>query len=225
MISGKTRKGRGADDRLKEALAVLISCTRSKRRPLPLTQIAKWLGVAVTELGSYGAVADRIGLSVHMLRQFSSVHKLSRRVQDLFAHRKLDSVDAAVHLAMLPAKEQEVLAKALASREVDTIDIRAAIRLRRLGRAGSIDNLLRRVKDSKTKQEYIAEFVVRGTHDRNSLLSAFQKHIRLSDIVRLELDGSIGRLVLTEKGKKALFSAAHTLGTPLKHVIPAILQG
>ena len=48
----------GDDEQLKEALAVLISSTRSKRRPLPMTEIARWLEVAVES-------SEPIRLSVH----------------------------------------------------------------------------------------------------------------------------------------------------------------
>lgn len=213
-----------ADAKLQEALAVLISCTRNKKRPLPLTEISNWLEFAVAKLGSYKAVASRIGLSEHMLRQFSVINNLSPHVQELFKHRQLDSVDAAVHLSMLPVKEQNQLADALASRDIDTIDVRAAVRLRRLGQAGSIDKLLQRVKAGKTRQEYVAEFVIRGAHDRRSLLAAFGKHIPPAHIIRLELNGALGRLVLTQRGKEALAQAAKNLGTQMKHVIPMILQ-
>ena len=213
------------DDELKEALAVLISSTHSKNRPLPLTEIAKWLDAAVSKLGSYSAVADRIGLSPQMLRQFSYISRLSRSVQKLFQSRRLDSIDAVTHLAMLPVQEQEVMAEALASGDIDTSDIRAVVQLRREGDSGPIDVLLKRVRESKTKQEYVAEFVVRGSRDYTSITDAFGAYIPESEIMRLELKGAVGRLVVTQKGKHALARAARTLGVPFKRVIPTILQG
>jgi hypothetical protein len=212
------------DKELKEALAVLISSTRSKKRPLPLTEIARWLEIAVTNLGSYTAVADRIGLSSKMLKQFSSVQRLAKPVQKLFELRKLDSVDAAAHLAMLPATEQETLSKALAAGEIDTSDVRAVVQLRQTKEQSPIKNLLQNVQESKTKQEYIAEFVIRGSHDRDSMLTEFQKHIPKNEIIRLEIQGAIGRLVLTRKGKQALLQTAKKLGIPVKHTIPKILS-
>src|SRR5437867_2915361 len=133
MTKQRLTKSQQEKDEMEEALAVLISSTRSRSRPLPLTEVARWLEIALRKLGGYSAVADRIGLSPKMLRQFSYVGRLSKRVQRLFRKRRLDSVDAAAHLAMLPPKEQEIAAEALASREIDTIDLRAAIRLRRAG--------------------------------------------------------------------------------------------
>lgn len=212
------------DDELKEALAVLISCTRNKKRPLPLTQIAKWLEIARKKLGTHTAVANRIGLSPKMLRQFSYVRRLAEPVQDLFENRQLDSVDAATHLAMLLPADQKAVARSLASKEIDTSDARAIVELRKAGVADSIKDLLQRVKASKTTKEYLAEFVIRGPRDERKLIQVFAHYIPRADILRLEVDGAIGRLVLTQNGKRALAEAARKLHTPLKSVIPAILQ-
>jgi len=223
MTRNQSTASRAEDRELKEALAVLISSTRSKKRPLPLTEIARWLEVAVAKLGSYAAVADRIGLSRHMLTQFSSIHRLAKPVQKLFESRKLDSVDAAVHLAMLPAKEQETVSKVLADKEIDTADVRALVQLRKSRTHEPTKNLLRSVQESKTKLEYIAEFVLRSSHNHRSMLLEFQKYIPKAEIIRLEIRGAVGRLVLTRKGKQSLLQAAKDLGTPTKHIIPRIL--
>lgn len=213
------------DDDLHEALAVLISCTHRKRRPLPLPDIAKWLKLAVAKLGSYSAVADRIGLSSKMLRQFSYVDRLAEPVQELFQNRRLDSVDAATHLAMLPLRDQKVIANALAVGKADTADIRAVIQLRQSGQCGPISGLLNRVTESKPRQEFVAEFVVRGTLTRANILRAFKRYVPAREILQLEIEGALGRLILTHKGRQALARAADTFGVSLKNVIPNILQG
>lgn len=222
-----TGRRENSDDKigqLEEALAILISCTRKKTRPLPLTEISMWVEVAVTKLGSYTAVADRIGLSAKMLRQFLCVRQLSNGVQRLFADRKLDSVDAAAHLAMLPVREQEAVANALAKGEINTIDLRAVVELRKSGKAISIKDLLRQVIDSKVRHEYVAEFVVRSVRSREEIRVALTQYIPSSEIVSLEITGALGRLVLTPKGKQAMAKAAQKLRLPLKQVIPTILH-
>ena len=162
-MTGTQKKVRTSKNgQLEEALAILISCTRRKIRPLSLPEIAKWLDIAVEKMGSIRAVADRIGVSAKMLTQFSHVKKLSQDVQTLFEKRQLDSVDATTQLAMLPEHEQKVAANALASRAIDTIDLRAVVELRRTGDNRSITSLLQKVSASKSKKEYVAEFVIRG---------------------------------------------------------------
>lgn len=225
MMQLKSIEHQQEDDKLKEALAILISSTHSKKRSLPLTEIAKWLDVAVVKLGSYSAVADRIGLSPHMLRQFSHVQRLAKSVQKLFQSRCLDSIDAVTHLALLPVQEQQVIAETFASGDIDTSDIRAVVQLRQREESEPIDRLLKRVRESKTKQEYVAEFVVRDGRDYAYLMDAFRAYIPESEIIRLEIKGAIGRLIVTRKGKQALARAARILGVPFKRVIPTILQG
>jgi hypothetical protein len=116
------------------------------------------------------------------------------------------------------------VAQALASGEIDTGDIRAVIQLWRTEQSSPIVDLIKRVRESKTRQEFVAEFVVRGTRSRRRILSAFGKYIPASEIAQLELIGALGRLVLTGKGKQALAKAARTLSVPLKRVIPYILE-
>jgi hypothetical protein len=226
MRKAATPKSQQEDDELKEALAALISCTHSKARPLPLTEVGHWLSVALKKLGSYAAVADRIGLSPKMLRQFGYVDRLSRPVQNLFQNRTLDSVDAAAHLAMLPKGEQLAVARAAASGRIDTGDIRAVTQLRKAtGRGADINALLERVEKSKTKREYVAEFVVRGRRDRRELEKVLRNSLPPGTVIRVEISGSLGRLVLTQGGKKALAKRASEDGVPLRRVIPTILQG
>lgn len=159
-----------------------------------------------------------------MLRQFSYVDRLSKGAQQLFDQRKLDSVDAATHLAMLPLQEQEDVARELAAGEIDTIDLRAVIQLRRLRNTESIKGILERVRSSKTKHEYVAEFIVRGPRNRRRLSEIFCRHIPANEIIRLELDGAFGRLVLNPAGKRRLFSIAKRFGCSAKNVIPHILS-
>jgi hypothetical protein len=220
-----TKSNDKCDGDLERALAVLIACTRSKKRPLPLTEVSKSLRVALSRLGSYGEVADRVGLSPKMLRQFAYVDRLATAVRAMVESRRLDSVDAVAHLAMLPATEQCFVADAFVSEEIDTADIRAIVRLRRVGQHGSIGKLLTQVKESKTKKEYVAEFVVRGAPRRGPLLNALERYIPPREIVRLELHGVLARLVLTRKGKQALLEASKRLGVPLARAVPTILQG
>jgi hypothetical protein len=225
MTKRKASATKQDDDELEEALAVLISSTRNKRRPFPLTYVAKWLEIAAAKLGSYSAVAHRIGISPKMLRQFSYVHRLSKPVQKLFELRELDSVDALAHLAMLRSADQRLVAQALASGQIDTSDVRAVVELRDGDLDSSINELINRVRTTKTTKEYVVEFIVRGGRDRDALRALITRYIPKTEILRLEVNGVIGRLVLTPKGREALGKAARALGTSLKGVMAAILRG
>jgi hypothetical protein len=125
---------------------------------------------------------------------------------------------------MLPLEEQDVVARELVNGGIDTIDLRAVTQLRRLQKGNLIAEVLQQVKASKTKREYVAEFVVRGARDRRKLLATFKKHIPAGEIVRLDLDGAFGRLVLTAAGKQQLFDAAKRFGCTAVNVIPHLLS-
>lgn len=224
-MTGLQKKVRiSTNGQLEEALAALISCTHRKTRPLSLTEIAKWLDTAVEKLGSIRAVADRIGVSAKMLAQFSHVNKLSPSVQGLFEKRKLDSVDATTQLAMLPEHEQQTVANAMIAGHIDTIDLRAVVELRRAEDNSSIAILLQRVSASKPKKEYVAEFVIRGDPSEAHIRKQFTRYIPDSEILSLEIKGTLGKMVLSPKGKNALANTAKKLQTPLKRIIPSILD-
>lgn len=225
MTKRETSAAKEEDGELKEALAVLISSTRNKKRPFSLIYVAKWLEIALTKLGSYSAVAHRIGISPKMLRQFSYVRRLSKPVQKLFELRELDSVDASAHLAMLRAVDQKPVAQALASGQIDTIDVRAVVELRETDHVRPIKVLIDQVKTSKTSKEYVVEFIIRGSRDPDAVRAIVTRYIPKEEIVRLGVNGVVGRLVLTPKGRESLGKAAKTLGTSLRSVMAAILQG
>ena len=213
-----------SDNELEKALAALISCTRSRTRPLPLTEIAKWLDIAIVRLGSIKVVADRIGLSAKMLGQFMHVKRLSPRVQKLFENRQLDSVDSTTHLAMLSEDEQVIAAEALASGSINTIDLRAVVELKKRDPSTPISSLMRKVSAGKVKKEYIIEFVIRGGQSKQGISKKLNAAIPSEEVVALEIEDIVGRLVLTAKGKQTLVQVAKKLGIPIKHVIPAILN-
>lgn len=213
-----------AAPQLKEALAALISATRSKRRPLSLPQISRWLAIAFSELGSYHAVGDRVGISAKMLGQFASVDRLTKNVRALFAERILDSVDAAVHLAMLTSEDQEPVARALADKLIDTMDVRALVQLRRVRQSEKVETLLKRIQNTKTQRHYVMEFVARETKDRKRFRAIFERYLSPPDIVKIELDGALGRLIVTAQGKQALQRVASKFGIPFKSVIQEILS-
>src|SRR5688500_4840448 len=111
MKRGKTRPVKASGER-DEVLAVLIANTLSKKRPLSLPEISVWLKKGIQSFGSFEQLAERLGISAKMLRQFSYVDNLSPSVLPLFTTRRIDSVDAATHLGMLPKQDQCLVANA-----------------------------------------------------------------------------------------------------------------
>jgi hypothetical protein len=215
----------GKSKSLDEALAILISSTRTKTRPVSLVEVGEWLRVAIDKLGSVAAVADRIGISTKMLRQFLLVETLTPGVKSMFRRKELDSIDAVSQLAMLPGTDQEDVARAMAKEALDTSDVRAVVELRRKEPKASMGSVLRRVRESKTKKEYVVEFVVREGQTTESMVKSLARHLPRDEVVSVETIGSLGRLVLTPAGKAALAVAAKKLQVPLRNVVSRIFHG
>jgi len=207
-----------------EALAVLISSTKSKKRPVSLIEISKWVNIAVKKLGGYEVVADRLGLSKKMLRQFVLVTRLHPKVQSLFKRRTLDSIDAVVHLLFLSDKEQIIVANILSEKTIDTKDLRAIVQIRKNDSKTSIKSIVNSVIKTKTKKQYVVEFVIREGYSHAKLMNKFKKHINASEIIRLDVEGFFGRLVLTKKGKQELHRVAKKLNIRFQSIIPVILS-
>jgi hypothetical protein len=209
---------------LENALAILISSTRARTRTRSLVELSDWLDVAVRHLGSVRAVADRIGLSPDMLRQFLSVRRLHPSVMELFARRELDSVDAATHLSRLSFDDQPFVADLLQRRQIDTSDVRAIQQLRKSSTSVSIGDLVSNVRTSRTTQEYVVDFVVRGSQEPLKVEGAIRQVFPSDQIVTLQLNGALGRLVLTKEGRRTLSASARRLRVPVKTVMNSILQ-
>lgn len=208
----------------KAALAAIISSTRRKTRSLPLTEVARWVRIAVAQFGSYKALSEKVGVSDKMLRQFSYVNQLAPAVIRMFARRKLDSVDAAAHLKLLPCNEQATVARGLASGELDTSDVRAIAQQRRVRKRESIRDIISNVKDSKTEQHYVAEFIVRGSNGPAEVRSVLSRCLSPETIVSITINGPIGRLTLTSKGKAELSKCAKRLRVPFRDVLTPLLR-
>jgi hypothetical protein len=211
-------------DSTRQALATLISSTRNKRRPVPITEVARSLSIAVASIGSVKAVADRVGVSAKMLGQFAAVNKLTKKVKTLFEKRLLDSVDAVAHLAMLSSRDQEAVAQALAMKALDTKDVRAVVELRRVRKTDAIGRVIERVRTTKTQRHFVIEFIARGRRNPKEMARKLKKYLSPSEIIRLELDGPFGRLVVSEAGKKKLHNAATILRVPFKSVVQRALS-
>ena len=209
---------------INEALAILISSTKRKKRLVSLVDVSRWLDIAVNKLGGYEEVADRLGLSTKMLRQFSLVARFHPKVKVFFERRAIDSIDAVVHLLMLSNTEQVIVAKLLAKKKIDTTDLRAIVQIRKSNAKIPIRNIIDEVIKSKTKKHYVVEFIIREGDNYKELMKQFKKHISTNNIIRLDIEGSFGGLVLTKDGKQELYQTAKKLNTRFQYVIPAILS-
>ncbi len=209
-----------------KAIAALIKNTRTTKRHISLIKMAEWLDLAIKNLGSINNVAETISLSPNMLRQFLYVRKLSKDVQALFADRKIDSVDAAVHLSMLKEQDQKIIGLAMAKGNLISAELRAIRELRKEAPDMHINEIIKRVKITQNIKQHIAEFVVRSKKIHEQMLKKrFAKVIEPQNIISLTLKGSIGRIVMSSKGKGLLQNYAKRKGITKVRAISSIVHG
>ncbi|PQP33266.1 hypothetical protein C6A36_00100 [Desulfobacteraceae bacterium SEEP-SAG10] len=211
---------------IQKSLAALIKNTRTTHRHLSLIEIADWLDIAIHGLGSLKEVANRIDLSEKMLKQFQYIRKLAPKVQKLFATRTIDSVDIAVHLSMFNDQEQIEVAKKLASGNLNSADVRAIRELRKEVNNLSINEIIEKVKASRDIKHYVAEFVVRSQiSDEESLRNLFSKVLEPQNIISLNLKGSIGKIIINERGWQLLQKYAKKHRLTKAQALTVITQG
>ena len=92
------------------ALSMLFGNTRKKKRNVDLLTIAKSCEYLVGLYGSQRAVADKIGISAEMIREFLTTLKLSAPVQELVSSRRIDSVDIVRELSALSDSSKQLAA-------------------------------------------------------------------------------------------------------------------
>jgi len=206
------------------ALAALISSTFTKKRPFSLVEIADWISIAEKSLGNITIVADRVGISAKMLRQFKVVNDLFPPVKLLFKNRHIDSVDAAAHLSKLEKDDQVKVAEYFSKSKIDTSDIRAIAQARKQYPNTNINELIKSILESKTKKEYVVEFAIKGSPNLKKIRNKFNQFFCKDSISTVEINGFIGRLVLTPKGRSKLSEISQNLGVPVKSVVSTILK-
>ena len=214
------------EDNGNKAIAVLIENTRTTKRHISLIAMAKWIDVAIKSNGNINSVAETISLSPNMLRQFLYVKKLSKDIQALFADRKIDSVDAAVHLSMLEEQDQKIVSKEMAEGKLTSAELRAIREFRKEVPDIHIYEIIEKVKSTQDIKQYIAEFVVRSKKIHEQMLKKrFAKVIELQNIVSLTLKGPIGRIVMSKNGKNLLQKYANERDFTKAKAISSIVHG
>jgi hypothetical protein len=158
-----------------------------------------------------------------MLGQFSRVEDLEPEARELVANRTIDSVDAVVQLAQLSPSEQQIVAKAIAAKELDTKDVRAVVEMRKSARNKNLSQIIESVKSTKTQRHYVIEFIVRGGVS-GKVISERLKHFihSSSSVVEVLVRGTTGRIILDKAGYAAFRNEATRRGVTIKQLATLI---
>jgi hypothetical protein len=205
-------------------IARLIANTHRQKRPNSIVEIASDIRWLQNDLGSLRAVAETIGISTDMLRQFLSVERLCPEVQKLVAEREIDLVNIVHYMRNFDAKAQQIIANEVIAERLSANDIRALAPFRKSHPDLVVNQLISRVKKSKDIQIYVAYFRL-PTESKNikALKVRFEKIIGRSEIESFTVKDLIGTLELTSLGEKRLREAAKNHNLSLRKFVDSIV--
>jgi len=164
------------------ALAILFANTKRKKRNTDLITIAKCCDYLTRLYNSQKKVADKVGLSSEMIREFKTALKLPEEVQKLISSRKIDRIDVIKELSTLKSKNRQIaMARNIAN--MNTKDIRDVKRLIKQADI-SIEESKKKVKDSKLKGLHI--FLVDFTDETYNKIvkEAKNRNMKPAELVR-----------------------------------------
>jgi hypothetical protein len=210
------------------ALAVVVANTRMAerrgvRRPHSLTEIAEAIRAAEEGFGSLKEVAQRVGITVGMLRRFLSVEGLHPKVVPLVAARRIDSLNLVHYTATLPRADQPAVAEAILNGKLSGTDVRALAPLRnRLPEAG-VTKLIARITSSRDRTVYAIAFTLMRANSLPRIRSAFTGASR-GGLIAIRSEGSRRyKAVLTRRGLQQLRAAAREADLTLRGYVKRIL--
>jgi len=205
------------------ALANLITSTRTQKRTVSLSEFYGWLNKAIKGLGDINIVAERIGISERMIKQFITYEKLDANVQLFVQQRLIDSVDAVNYLAKFRKDEQKKLADLYVAKKLTSQDLRSIYQQKKLLPNLTIEQLIIRVMEGKTKKIAIVEFIVREGLKEKDIYNALVPVIGRDNILNVLLESHIGEISLTPEGVRLLKEYGRKNGISLRRIMSELL--
>jgi hypothetical protein len=135
------------------AFAIIFANTKRKNRNVDLLTIAKCFEHLVKLYGSQKAVANKVGLSIEMIREFLIVLKLPIKIQKLVSERRIDSIDVVREISIIkyPSKQIKAAHAFINSLSKDVRDIKRLVKKSKL----PIEDAKKIILDAKPKGLHI----------------------------------------------------------------------
>jgi len=210
-------------EKVEKAIATLIACTRRKKRPKSIIEIAHNIEFLKNELGSYKAVGETIGLSTEMLREFRSVKFLTPKIQILINKRVIDSVDLVYRISKLDDKGQEAVVATFLKNDLTGDNARAVKTFKK--RSGkSTQHAISKIIKSRNIKTYKIEFGISKESVKSKLRKKFEKIVARNEIVSFEVENGKAILELSYQGQKNIREAARKENTTLREFVKSLLK-
>ena len=212
--------------RLDYLLARLIANTRRVRRGEDILTVAGYMREATAIVGGLTALAQRIGISEEMIREFMSAERLSEPVKALVRSRRIDSVDVVYRTSRLPIADQLPVAAAFVSGELSSNDVRAVASFSSSTGSRDITHAIDRVKASRNVREYVAEFLLPASDmEPSQARRGLVQGLGARNIRSLEISGRVVRLVTNREGMLRLQTLARERKTTKRAALKKLACG
>jgi len=177
------------------ALAIVFANTKRKKRPDDLITVANTFDYLVRLYGSQKVVAEKVGLSTEMIREFLTTLKLPEEIQKLVSDRRIDGIDIIREISVLkdPSKQIAAAEAFINSLSKDVRDVKRLVK----GANVPIEEAKKVVLEAKPKGLHI--FMMDFDDE---MYRAIIKHTRTLKIKPAELVKGIVADWLTQKAKK-----------------------
>jgi ParB-like chromosome segregation protein Spo0J len=135
------------------ALSLIFANTKKKKRNIDLLTFAKTVDYLVRFYGSQKTVAEKVGLSTEMIREFLIPLKLPKEIQKLISDRRIDSIDTVREISVLndPSKQIAAAKALIDSASKDVRDIKRLVNVTNV----SIGDAKKAISDAKPKGLHI----------------------------------------------------------------------
>lgn len=111
------------------ALSILFANTRRIKRNVDLITVAESCEYLVELYGSQKAVAEKVGLSSEMIREFRKLLTLPKEVKEFISNRQIDRLDVAYRISMLEDPARQITAARAIANLPSSKDVRDILRL------------------------------------------------------------------------------------------------
>jgi hypothetical protein len=219
-----------------QSLAKIGKGTKRKKREINLLEIAEEMEDFYAVNNSLEKVAELVKLSPEMVRQFLKINDLDENAKELIRAGLISSVDIGYRLSKLTRKDQATLAKRIVDDRLSSDDVRSIIRFKMDNPRMNIQNVTKKLLESKDKKIYVAylgieedvfERLVKKHKSRDCekvILNLLRRFISPKHIVSFDLNGRVIFLKVSKEGLNKAREEAKLLKVPLKSLANALLR-
>lgn len=222
------------------ALAILVSNLKRKKRNVDILTIAESCKYLKELYGSWKEVARRADVSYEMIREFVAALNLPERAKQLVRDRKIDRVEVVEELSKIKGTRRQIeAAEAFSVQRLTTEDIRSIVQYANANLDLSIEGCIKRVLESKPiiEKRYVAVIELRNStlealRDKAERLSVAPQNLVKSiiegrlglDAISYDMRGRVVAITLREGGLKSLRQEARKLKLTLEELAETVIE-